>query len=62
MGAARQLGESAAVVLGVVTVTFIVTRVLAPDPTSLFLGGSSSGFANAQAKAAAIAKVRHNSG
>jgi ABC-type dipeptide/oligopeptide/nickel transport system permease component len=60
--AVRQLGESAAVVLGVVTVTFIVTRVLAPDPTSLFLGGSSSGFANAQAKAAAIAKVRQQLG
>jgi ABC-type dipeptide/oligopeptide/nickel transport system permease component len=60
--AVRQLGESAAVVLGVVTVTFIVTRVLAPDPTSLFLGGSSSGFADAQAKAAAIAKVRQQLG
>jgi ABC-type dipeptide/oligopeptide/nickel transport system permease component len=60
--AIRQLGESAAVVLGVVTVTFLVTRVLAPDPTNLFLGASSSGFADAQAKAAAMAKVREQLG
>lgn len=54
--AARQIGGSLAVILSVVTVTFLVTRVLAPDPTSLFLGSSS--FANAQAQAAEMAKVR----
>src|SRR5271168_2043395 len=33
--ALKRLAASAAVILSVVTVTFLVTRVFAPDPTSL---------------------------
>ena len=51
-----------AVILGVLTVTFLVTRVFAPDPTSLFLGAAGNGFASAAAQAAARAKVRADLG
>lgn len=40
------------------TVTFLVTRVFAPDPASLFLAPAGNGFVNAAAAAAALAKVR----
>jgi peptide/nickel transport system permease protein len=58
----RQIGGSLAVILSVVTVTFLVTRVFAPDPTDLFLGPSGNGFASAAAAAAEKAKVRASLG
>jgi ABC-type dipeptide/oligopeptide/nickel transport system permease component len=58
----KRLVASAAVILSVVTVTFLVTRVFAPDPTSLFLGASGNGFASAAAEAAAKAQVRASLG
>jgi len=54
----KRLVGSLAVVLSVLTVTFLVTRVFAPDPTSLFLGAAGNGYVNAAAQAAARAKVR----
>jgi ABC-type dipeptide/oligopeptide/nickel transport system permease component len=62
LGVAKRLGGSAAVILSVITVTFLVTRVFAPDPTNLFLGAAGNGFASAAAQAAARAKVRANLG
>jgi peptide/nickel transport system permease protein len=56
--ALRRLAGSAAVVLGVLTVTFLVTRVFAPDPTSLFLGAAGNGYTSPAAEAAARAAVR----
>ncbi|CAO5229940.1 ABC transporter permease [Frankia sp. AgKG'84/4] len=56
--AGRQLAGSLAVLLSVVTVTFLVTRVLAPDPVSLFLGSSGGGASSADAQAAEMAKIR----
>ena len=44
--------------LSVVTATFLVTRVFAPDPTVLFLAPGGNGFASSAAEAAARAKVR----
>jgi peptide/nickel transport system permease protein len=61
-GAARRVGGSAAVILSVVTVTFLVTRVFAPDPTNLFLGASGNGFSSAAAAAAAREQVRSKLG
>src|SRR5580693_8826932 len=58
----KRLVASAAVILSVVTVTFLVTRVFAPDPTSLFLGASGNGFASAAAEAAEKAQVRASLG
>jgi peptide/nickel transport system permease protein len=58
----RGLAGSVAVILGVVTVTFLVTRVFAPDPTNLFLGAAGNGFVNATAQAAARAEVRASLG
>jgi ABC-type dipeptide/oligopeptide/nickel transport system permease component len=58
----KRLVASAAVILSVVTVTFLVTRVFAPDPTSLFLGASGNGFASAAAEAAEKAQVRTSLG
>ena len=52
----RSVAGSRGVVLAVVTLTFLVTHVVAPDPTNLFLG--SAGFANAEDEAAARAAVR----
>lgn len=60
--AGRRLGGSLAVILSVVTVTFLVTRVFAPDPTDLFLGPSGNGFSSAAAAAASKAKVRASLG
>jgi peptide/nickel transport system permease protein len=58
----RQILGSAGVVLSVVTATFLVTRVFAPDPTSLFLSPGGNGFASATAAAAERAKVRASLG
>jgi len=62
LGVAKRLGGSVAVILSVITVTFLVTRVFAPDPTTLFLGAAGNGFTSAAAQAAARAKVRANLG
>lgn len=62
LSALKHLVASAAVILSVVTVTFLVTRVFAPDPTNLFLGASGNGFASAAAEAAAKAQVRASLG
>ena len=59
---AKRLGGSLAVILSVVTVTFLVTRVFAPDPTNLFLGSSGNGFASAADAAVEKAKVRASLG
>jgi hypothetical protein len=53
----RRLLGSVGVVLSVVTATFLVTRVFAPDPTDLFLSPGGNGFASAAAEAAERAKV-----
>ena len=58
----KRLLASVAVILSVVTVTFLVTRVFAPDPTNLFLGPSGNGFASAAAEAAEKAKVKASLG
>jgi peptide/nickel transport system permease protein len=58
LGLVRRLAGGLAVILSVLTVTFVVTRVFAPDPTNLYLGGASNGFSNAAAEAAARAKVQ----
>ena len=58
----RRLAGSLAVILCVVTLTFLVTRVFAPDPTNLFLGAAGNGFVNSAAQAAARAKVRASLG
>jgi ABC-type dipeptide/oligopeptide/nickel transport system permease component len=58
----KRLAGSLAVVLSVLTATFLITRVFAPDPTSLFLGSAGNGYANAQAQAEARAKVRADLG
>ena len=58
----KRLVASAAVILSVVTVTFLVTRVFSPDPTTLFLGASGNGFASAAAEAAEKAQVRASLG
>jgi len=62
VGVGKRLGGSAAVILSVITVTFLVTRVFAPDPTNLFLGAAGNGFASAAAQAAARTKVRASLG
>lgn len=56
----RSVAVSLGVILAVVTLTFLVTRVVAPDPTHLFLG--SAGFASAEDEAAARAQVREQLG
>jgi ABC-type dipeptide/oligopeptide/nickel transport system permease component len=56
--AGRQGAESIGVIWAVVTITFLVTRVFAPDPTALFLGASGNGFATPGAAAAAKAQVQ----
>ena len=57
-----QIFGSVGVVLSVVTATFLVTRVFAPDPTVLFLAPGGNGFASAAAAAAERAKVRASLG
>ena len=59
---ARRLGGSLAVILSVISITFVVTRVFSPDPTNLFLGAAGNGFVSASAEAAARAKVRASLG
>lgn len=59
---ARGLGGAFAVILAVLTVTFLVTRVFAPDPTNLFLGAAGNGFGSPEEAAAAREKVRVNLG
>jgi len=58
VAAGRRVLGGLLVILAVITVTFLVTRVVAPDPTNLFLGGTSNGFASAAAEAAARAKIQ----
>jgi peptide/nickel transport system permease protein len=58
----RRLAGAVGVVLAVLTATFLVSRVFAPDPAGLFLGSSSNGFVNADAQAQAKAKVRESLG
>ncbi len=58
----RRVVGSVGVVLSVLTLTFLVTRVFAPDPTNLFLGAAGNGFVDAQAQAQARAKVRASLG
>lgn len=53
----RWLAGSLVVILAVLTVTFLVTRVFAPDPTSLYLGSAGNGFTSPAAEAAARAKI-----
>jgi peptide/nickel transport system permease protein len=54
----RRVLASLAVILSVLTVTFLVTRVFAPDPTSLYLGAAGNGFTSPAAEQAARAKVQ----
>lgn len=61
-GAGRQVAGSGTVILTVVTLTFLVERVFAPDPTSLFLAPAGNGFVSPAAEAAAKAKVRASLG
>jgi peptide/nickel transport system permease protein len=58
----KPLAGSLAVVLSVLTVTFLVTRVFAADPTSLFLGAAGNGYASPEAQAEARAKVQASLG
>ena len=60
--AGRQLFGTLAVVFAVITVTFLVTRVFAPDPVNLFLGTGGNGYVNAQAEAQAKAAVKKKLG
>jgi peptide/nickel transport system permease protein len=59
---ARRVVGGLAVIFSVVTVTFVVTHVFEPDPTSLFLGSAGNGFASPAAEAVAKAKVRQDLG
>jgi ABC-type dipeptide/oligopeptide/nickel transport system permease component len=58
----RHLLGSLAVILGVLTVTFLVTRVFAPNPAVLFLAPAGNGFVSPAAAAAAKAKVEKSLG
>ena len=49
----KRLAGALGVILSVLTVTFLVTRVFAPDPTTLFLGAAGNGYASPEAQAAA---------
>lgn len=60
--AVQQIAASLAVILAVVTATFLVTRVFAPDPTSLFLPPAGNGYVNPAAAAAEKARVRASLG
>jgi peptide/nickel transport system permease protein len=62
LGISRRIGGSFAVILSVQTVTFLVTRVFAPDPASLFLGAAGNGFGSPAEAAAARQHVRHDLG
>ncbi|MHB8691695.1 MAG: ABC transporter permease [Solirubrobacteraceae bacterium] len=54
----RRVAAALAVILSVLTVTFAVTHVVAPDPTSLYLGAAGNGFTSPAAEAAARAQVQ----
>ena len=56
----RRIAAALTVILSVITLTFFVTHVVAPDPTSLFLG--SAGFGSAQDEQAARQQVREQLG
>ena len=60
--AGQQIAGSVAVILAVVTITFLVTRVFAPDPTSLFLPPTGNGYVNSAAAAVERARVRASLG
>ena len=60
--AVQQLLGSTAVIFCVVTFTFLVTRVFAPDPTALFLSPAGNGFVSPAAAAAEKAKVQASLG
>jgi ABC-type dipeptide/oligopeptide/nickel transport system permease component len=60
--AIRRVLGSLGVILSVLTVTFLVTRVFAPDPSSLFLGAAGNGFGSPEEAAAARVKVRADLG
>lgn len=60
LGAARRIAAGLGVILSVITLTFFVTHVVAPDPTSLFLG--SAGFGSAEDERAAREQVRQQLG
>lgn len=62
LGAGKQIAGSAAVILAVITLTFLVERVFAPDPTSLFLAPAGNGFVSPAAEAAARSNVRASLG
>jgi peptide/nickel transport system permease protein len=54
----RRLVGALLVILSVLTVSFFVSRVFAPDPTNLYLGAGGNGFASPAAEAVARAKIR----
>jgi ABC-type dipeptide/oligopeptide/nickel transport system permease component len=54
----RRVAGALSVILSVLTVTFAVTRVFAPDPTNLYLGAAGNGFTSPAAEAVARAMVR----
>lgn len=58
----RHLAGSVAVVLTVITITFLVTRVFAPNPTALFLSPAGNGFVSAAAAAVEKTKVEASLG
>ena len=58
----RRAGGAFGVILSVLTVTFLVTRVFAPDPSSLFLGAAGNGFGSPEEAAAARARERADLG
>ncbi|SRR6266508_2763944 len=60
--AGQQLLGALAVIVAVVAVTFLVTRVFAPDPVSLYLGGAANGFVSPEQAAEERAKVRERLG
>ena len=61
-GVARHVLGSLAVILGVLTVTFLVTRVFAPNPAVLFLAPAGNGFVSPAAAAEAKEKVEASLG
>jgi peptide/nickel transport system permease protein len=54
----RRVAGALLVILCVLTVSFFVSRVFAPDPTNLYLGAGGNGFASPAAEALARAKVQ----
>ncbi len=54
----RRVAGALAVVLSVLTVSFFVTHVFAPDPANAYLGAAGNGFTSPAAEAAARAKIR----